>query len=89
MSQRGFDAYSYLHHTSTANPDARSLFNIFAILFHTDINLKIKQASGFAEVVFHIVTAFFETPLGHRLLYEGIQAASYTNNKLGTRNHEL
>jgi len=61
----------------------------FTILFHTDINRKIKQASGFAEVVFHIVTAFFETPLGHRLLYEGIQAASYTNNKLGTRNHEL
>ena len=47
------------------------------------------QASGFAEEVFYPETTFFETPLGHRLLYEGIQAASYTNNKLGTRNHEL
>jgi len=32
--------------------------------------MKIMQASGFAEEVFHPETVFFETPLGHPLGYD-------------------
>ena len=32
--------------------------------------MKIEQASGFAEEVFHLENAFFETPLGHRFQYD-------------------
>jgi hypothetical protein len=48
--------------------------------------MKIKQASGFAEEVIHIETAFVETPLGHRFLYDEI---ARTLKERSTRNYEL
>ena len=40
-----------------------------------------KQASGFAEEVLHPDTAFFETLLGHRFLYDGKLRADVNYNQ--------
>ena len=39
--------------------------------------MKIKLASGFTEEVFQIEPAFFETPLGHGVLYDEVRSDSY------------
>ena len=48
--------------------------------------MKIKQALGFAEEVIHIETAFVETPLGHRFLYD---KKARIVKEPRTRNYEL